>query len=156
MTASEREILVHCSVTVPLPRERSFELFTSRMKAFWPPQYSINTAPTKDIRIEPEVGGRWYELGTDGSECDWGRVAAWDPPGRAVLLWQITAEWKHDPDFETELELTFTDTEPGTSRVDLRHRHLERYGDQAEHIRSIFDAPDGWNGILARFADIAT
>jgi len=74
---------------------------------------------------------------------------------QVVLLWQITAEWKRDPDFATEIELTFTDTEPGSSRVDLRHRHLERYGDQAEFIRSTFDAPDGWNAILARFAELA-
>ena len=42
------------------------------------------------------------ERAADGAECDWGRVAAWEPTSRVVLLWQITAEWKFDPDFETE------------------------------------------------------
>lgn len=155
MTTSEQEIVVHRSVTVPLPKERAFTLFTGRMGAFWPSGYSIGTAATADVLVEPRAGGRWYERGIDGSECDWGRVAEWTPPDRVVLLWQITGEWRYDPEFSTEVEVSFTDAGPGTSRVDLRHRHLERYGDAAESIRSTFDAPSGWAGILARFAELA-
>jgi hypothetical protein len=44
--------------------------------------------------------GRWHQRGADGSACDWGRVAAWQPPSKVVLLWQIGANWQFDPDLE--------------------------------------------------------
>ena len=84
-----------------------------------------------------------------------GRVAAWERPGRVVLLWQIGLDWKMDPDFETDVEVTFTEYEPGRTRVDLTHHHLERYGDQAEAMRAVFDSPEGWTTTLARFTELA-
>jgi uncharacterized protein YndB with AHSA1/START domain len=155
MTASNQEIAVHCSVAVPLTRERAFELFTARMGAFWPAEHSIGSAKIADVVVEPHVGGRWYERGVDDSECDWGRVAAWEPPERVVLLWQIGVNWTMDPTLETDVEVTFTEEGPGRTRIDLTHRNLERYGDQAETMRAVFDSPDGWTGTLSRFAELA-
>ncbi|MHA6784306.1 SRPBCC family protein [Pseudonocardia saturnea] len=146
---------MHRSITVALSRERAFALFTGRMGAFWPAEHSIGSAPIADVVVEPGVGGRWFERGTDGAECDWGRVAVWEPPGRVVLLWQIGADWTMHPDFETDVEVAFTDDGPGRTRVDLTHRHLERYGDQAEAMRQVFDSPGGWTGTLTRFAELA-
>jgi Activator of Hsp90 ATPase homolog 1-like protein len=154
-TESTAAVEVFRSVSVPLPQERTFELFTARMTEFWPKEHSIGSSEIAEVVIEPRAGGRWYERGIDGSECPWGRVASWDPPREVVLLWQISSEWKFDPDFETEVEVTFTE-EPGDhTRVDLRHRNLQRYGDKAEEMRAIFDHPDGWEGTLARFVDVA-
>ena len=73
-----------------------------------------------------------------------------------MLLWQIGANWAFDLGLETEVEVTFVEDVAGGTRVDLRHRHLERYGDQAEAIRGIFESPDGWKGTLARFAELAS
>lgn len=156
MTTSDQEIAVHRAVTVPLPRERTFELFTTRMGAFWPAAHSIGPAELADVLVEPRVGGRWFERGVDDSECDWGRVAAWEPPVRVVLLWQIGADWKRDPTLETEVEVTFTEDGPGRTRVDLTHRHLERFGPHAEAMRAAFDSPGGWAGTLAAFAGFAS
>ena len=130
-------------MTVPLPRERAFEMFTGRMGAFWPSHHSIGSADMADVVVEPLAGGRWYERGVDGSECVWGRVAAWEPPGRVVLVWQIVADGKVDPDLETDVEVTFTDAGPGRTSVDLTPRHLERYGEHAEAMRAVFDSPGG-------------
>jgi uncharacterized protein YndB with AHSA1/START domain len=155
VTASDQEIAVHRSITVPLPRERAFALFTTRMGAFWPTHHSIGSAAMADVLVEPRAGGRWYERGVDDSECDWGRVAAWEPPFRVVLVWQIGPDWKPDPDLETDVEVTFTEEEPGRTRVDLTHRHLERYGEHAEAMRAVFDSAGGWAGTIQAFAELA-
>lgn len=155
MTASDQQIAVHRSVSVPLPRERAFELFTTRMGAFWPSAHSIGTADLADVLVEPRAGGRWYERGVDGSECDWGRVAAWEPPGLLVLVWQIGADWTMDPALETDVEITFTAEDDGRTRVDLTHRHLQRYGEHAEAMRAVFGSPGGWTGTLTAFVELA-
>jgi hypothetical protein len=51
-----------------------------------------------DAIVEPHAGGRWYERGTDGSECDWGRVLARDPLRRLAVTWQVNGQWQYDPD----------------------------------------------------------
>lgn len=142
------------SVSVPLPPARAFELFTTRMTDFWPKEHSIGNSEIAEVVVEPRTGGRWFERGVDGGECRWGRVAVWEPPRKVVLLWQIGADWRFDPAFETEIEVTFTEEHPGRTRLDLRHRNLQRYGDDAERMRSIFDDPAGWTGTLAGFADV--
>ena len=142
------------SVSVPLSQAQTFKLFTTRMTDFWPKEYSIGSAEIAEVVIEPCSGGRWFERGIDGSECLWGRVASWDPPREVVLLWQIGADWQYDPDFRTEVEVSFTAEGSGRTRLDLRHRNLQRYGNHAEQMRAILDDPSGWTGVLARFLDL--
>jgi uncharacterized protein YndB with AHSA1/START domain len=59
------------------------------------------------VSLEPWVGGRWFERGKDGSECDWGKVLVWDAPSRLVITWQVNADFQPSPDIETEIEVTF-------------------------------------------------
>jgi hypothetical protein len=101
--------------------------------------------------IEPRAGGRWYERGQDGSECDWGVVLAWEPPGRLLLGWQLDAEFRRNPATSTEVELRFIAESPTVTRVELEHRGLERLGESAEILRGKIDAPGGWTGILERY-----
>jgi len=154
-TESAAMVEVFRSVTVPLSQPRAFELFTARMTEFWPPEHSIGSAEIAEVVIEPHAGGRWFERGVDGSECPWGRVAEWEPPRKVVLLWQVGADWQFDHEFQTEIEVSFTEETPGHTRVDLRHRNLQRYGDATEQMRAVFDHPDGWTGTLARFVGLA-
>lgn len=151
-THSTAEVQVVRSITVPLTQAKTFELFTVRMTEFWPPEHTIGASPFEAVVLEAREGGRWYERSADGSECDWGRVLAWEPISRVVLAWQLTAEWKFDADFETEVEVTFTEVDGGHTTVQLRHRNLQRYGDQAEQMRATLDSPDGWAAILNRLA----
>jgi hypothetical protein len=37
-----------------------------------------------DFIMEPKVGGRWYELDEDGTQCDTGRVLVYEPPEHLV------------------------------------------------------------------------
>ena len=68
-----------------------------------------------------------------------------------VFAWQLTGEWKYDPDFVTEVEVRFIKEGSGT-RVELEHRNLDRYGTAAETVRASLDSPDGWAGGLRLFA----
>lgn len=141
------------SIIVPAPPERAFDVFTAGMGRWWNPQYSIGAQPLVAVVVEPHEGGRWFERGDSGAECDWGRVLVWDPPQRVVLDWQISGEWSFDPDLHTEIDVRFTAAGAGSTRVDLEHRGLEALGGHADAIRVVFDGPGGWAGLLERLAD---
>ena len=145
---------VRKSVHVKAPPARAFDVFTNGMGRWWPRSHHIGQAEMRDAIMEPRAGGRWYERGEDGRECEWGRVIAYEPPLRVVLAWQVSADWQYDPDLVTEVEVRFTPDGEGT-RVDLEHRNLERFGDKAETMRSQIDAEGGWGLILQRFAEAA-
>lgn len=146
---------VRKSIRVAASPERAFDVFTRNMARWWPATHSIGSAPLKDAVVEPYEGGRWYERGEDGSECQWGRVLIWDPPGRLVLAWQIDGQWRFDPDLVTEVEVRFTPEGADGTRVDLEHRNIDRFGAHAEAARGAFDSPGGWSGILEKFASAA-
>jgi len=137
------------TVTVAAAPDRVFELFTGHMGAWWPKRMTIGASPAAEIMIEPRAGGRWFERAEDKAETSWGRVLEWDPPRRLLLAWQIDATWAFDPNFETELELTFT-PEAGGTRVSMEHRHLERFGDSAAKMAEMLGG--GWPGIIDGFA----
>jgi len=139
---------VRKSIVVKAPPEHAFEIFTAGMVRWWNKEYSINKSPIRDIVIEPRVNGRWFERGADGSECQWGRVLAWEPPSRILLAWRITPTFSYDPNLMTELEVRFI-PEGNATRVELEHR-LEGYGAAAEEMFKVFDA--GWQGLMEGFA----
>ena len=107
--------------------------------------------------LEPHEGGRWYERGADGSECDWGRVLVWEPPHRLVVTWQINGQWQYDPDPEhaSEIEVRFTADGPGQTIVELEHRLLERLVD-GQALHDGISGGGGWISLLERFAKAAT
>lgn len=146
-------MLVRKSIEVNAPQAHAFDVFVAEHGEWWPlERYHIGNAPAETAVIEPRVGGRWFERASDGTECDWGRVIVWDPPHRIVLTWDIAASWAFDPGLGTEVEIRFIATGPGTTRLELEHRLLERYGDAAEAMRSTFDSESGWSGILRQYA----
>jgi len=59
------------TVTLAVPVERAFEAFTGSVNDWWPHQFHIGQADVAEVVLEPRVGGRWFERGVDGSECDW-------------------------------------------------------------------------------------
>ena len=144
---------VQRQVVVPAPREKAFDVFTAGMTRWWPKEHHIGSAPIEEIVIEPREGGRWYTRHTDGSETSTGYVATWDPPSRVVLTWQISADWRFDASLITTIEVRFTEEEPGRTRVDLEHRDLERFGQEAERMREMFDGPGAWDATLIAFAE---
>lgn len=147
---------VRKTIRVKASPARAFQVFTQGMSRWWPPTHTLLKAQPKDYILEPRVGGRWYQTGIDGSECDSGKVLVWEPPEKLVLAWQITPEWQYDPNLITEVEVRFTDEGDGMTRVDLEHRNLDRVGENAEVIRAAVDAPGGWTSILESFRSVVS
>jgi uncharacterized protein YndB with AHSA1/START domain len=142
-----------CGIEVKAPPARAFELFATEMGRWWPKGRTIGQKPHVEVVIEPKVGGQWFERDADGNETHWGKVLAWEPPSRLLLAWQIDSAWGYDPNFVTELELTFAPAEGGGTLVTLEHRNLERFGtDAARHAEKL---GGGWPSMLADFARYA-
>ena len=138
-------------VTVKAPPARAFAIFAGRTGDWWPKGKTPAKTPHQTIVIEPRAGGRWFERDEDGGETDWGTVLDYSPPTRLLLGWQMNAQFKFDPDFLTEVEVTFEPLADGATRVSLEHRNLERFGEAAEKTRASLDG--GWPGFLKVFAD---
>jgi uncharacterized protein YndB with AHSA1/START domain len=149
-------VAVRHSIVVQAPQDRAFAVFTEGMSAWWPlDSHVIGEKPVADAVIEPRAGGRWFERAESGSECDWGRVLAWEPPHRLVLAWQISPDWRYDPEIHTEVEVRFHPEDERRTRVELEHRGLEAFGERAEEMRGVFGSEGGWPGLLGRFAQSA-
>ncbi|WP_378741959.1 SRPBCC family protein [Nocardia brasiliensis] len=143
--------------TVAMSVEKAFAFFTGSFGSWWPSAYHIGQAEMADAILEPQVGGRWYEVGVDGSECDWGRVLEWEPPNRILVTWQINGYWQFDPDpaHASEIEFRFTADGPEQTSVTLEHRHLDRLvAGQAVHD-TIVEQGGGYSTILEVFAKTA-
>jgi uncharacterized protein YndB with AHSA1/START domain len=145
------------TITVDTPIDQAFRTFTDSFGSWWPAEYHIGQADMATAILEPRQGGRWYEQGVDGSECDWGRVLAWEPPHRLVVTWQINGQWQYDPDpaHASEIEVRFTADSPDQSTVTLEHRHLDRLVD-GQQLREGITGGGGWTSLLELFAKAAT
>ncbi len=148
-------IAVRKSVTVQASQEHAFDVFVHQLTTWWPPEHCLGEPPLQRAIVEPQVGGRWYEIDSKGAQCEWGRVVAYEPPKGVVLAWQISPEWKYDPKIYTEVDVRFISETPDVTRVELEHRGLEAYGDDAEKMRELFEHPDAWMKGLELFVKAA-
>ncbi len=144
---------VRTAVDVQAPIERAFHVFTAEIGTWWDTDKHILDAPLAEMIFEPYVGGNIVDRGTDGGECRWARVLAYEPPSRVCFSWDITTRWQieTDPTKSSEIEITFTETAPGRTRVELTHRHLDRHGEGWQGMRDAVSS--GWS--LTRFAEVA-
>ena len=159
MANTAEETAVRKSVRVQAPVERAFSVFVEQMETWWPATHHIGKTPFEAIFVEPRVGGRWYERNGSGEQCDWGKVLAWDPPHRVTFSWHVgpghdQPDWVCDPDpaKASEVEIRFTAEGPGTTLVELEHSKLERHGEGWQQLRTVFESPGAWSGILAIYA----
>ena len=136
---------VRKSMRVNASQARAFEVFASRLDAWWPKSHHIGKAEMKEAVLEPRAGGRWYEKGVDGSECTWGSVLVWDPPSRLVLSWKINAKFEFDESVASEVDVRFVAESANVTRVELEHR-IEALDGEA--MRASVDAPAGWTALL--------
>ena len=153
MTTQVQETSVTTQTVVDAPIDHAFRVFTDGIGSWWDPGHHILEAELAEMVFEPRVGGHIIDRGTDGSECRWARVLAYDPPSRVSFSWDINLRWQleTDPVKTSEIEVTFTEDGPGRTRVVLTHRHLDRHGEGWEAMRDAVGS--GWT--LDRFAEVA-
>ena len=153
MTQPEAAV-VRRKIIVNAPLDKAFSVFTDRFGDLKPPEHNMLPVPVAETVFEPKVGGNIYDLGTDGSECRWARILAYDPPHRVVFSWDIGPTWQVDvdPNRCSEVEVTFTAETPDRTCVELEHRHIDRHGPGWESVRDGVADDQGWPLYLDRYA----
>jgi uncharacterized protein YndB with AHSA1/START domain len=143
-------------IVVQAPIARAFSVFTDDFGSFKPPEHNMLGVEIAETVFEPRAGGRVYDRGTDGSECHWARVLAYEPPDRVVISWDISPQWQIETNLEktSEVEVRFLAEAPDRTRVELEHRNLDRHGSGWEAVRDGVDGANGWPLYLQRFADV--
>lgn len=157
MTTHAQSTTVQASVVVNAPADRAFKLFTEQFDRIKPREHNMLGVDIAESVFEPRVGGRVFDRGADGSECQWGRVLAYEPPARILFTWDISPTWQieTDPDRSSEVEVRFVEDGPDRTRVELEHRHLDRHGDGWDGMRAAVSSDQGWPLYLHRFAAVA-
>src|SRR6185312_10212235 len=127
MTTQTANTEVSLDIEVAASMAQAFDVFTSQIGSWWDKDHHILQAPLAEMVFEPFVGGHIIDRGTDGSECRWSRVLAYDPPKRVVFSWDINLQWQveTDPAKASEIEIAFTELSPERTHVQLTHRHLD-------------------------------
>jgi uncharacterized protein YndB with AHSA1/START domain len=145
------------TLEIPVPVERAFDGFVD-LSTWWPREYTWAGDTLVDIGIEPRPGGFCFERGPHGFTCHWGRVLAWERPGRLVLAWQIAPDRVPEPDpaKASEVEVRFRPSGPSDTRVELEHRGFARHGQGGHAYRQALASPQGWPFMLDRYATSLT
>jgi uncharacterized protein YndB with AHSA1/START domain len=156
MSMQAEQTSIRHSVVVEAPQERAFQVFVEQFDRIKPRDHNMLGVDIAESVLEPRAGGRMYDRGVDGSECQWGRVLAYEPPERLVFAWDISPRWQieTDPARSSEVEVQFTPETPDRTRVELEHRHLDRHGDGWDGLRAAVDGDQGWPLYLGRYAGL--
>ena len=155
---TERAMLepVSKSVRVRRTQEEAFGLFTQHIDRWWPVEVLSRAADeqygegvkVERVVFEQRVGGRLFEVTSEGIEGVWAEVITYDPPSRIVLAWKPNDR----PEPPTEVEIHFESDGEGTI-VRLEHRGWDKLGDRAAEAREGHDG--GWQLPLECFVAAA-
>src|SRR5215203_6146347 len=156
MTTELQQTAIRTEVVVEAPIDRAFRTFTEDFDRIKPRDHNMLEADIAESVFEPREGGRVYDRGVDGSECQWARVLAYEPPNRVVFSWDISPQWQIEPDPEktSEVEVRFISETAERTRVELEHRNLDRHGDGWEGTREGVGGDEGWPLYLRRYAEV--
>ena len=156
MSPQATDSSIQTSITVEAPLERAFSVFVDNFDAIKPREHNMLGVDIAETVFEPRAGGHIYDRGVDGSECQWARVLAYQPPDRVVISWDISPHWQIETDLEktSEVEVRFSAEGPERTRVELEHRNLDRHLDGWQGLREGVDSGDGWPLYLRRYAEL--
>jgi uncharacterized protein YndB with AHSA1/START domain len=142
-------LAIRKSITVRVPVETAFRVFTAELGSWWPlASKSVSLEDAETVVVEPGVGGSVYERARSGEQHTWGEVLVWDPPARFAFSWHPGRA----ADTSQEVEVRFAAVD-GETRVELAHRGWERLVGSGEAIPDHFDS--GWDEALASYIRLA-
>jgi uncharacterized protein YndB with AHSA1/START domain len=155
MNTQAERTSIRTEVVVEASRDRAFRVFTERFDEIKPREHNLLEVDIAESVFEPRAGGRVYDRGVDGSECQWARVLAYEPPDRIVFTWDISPRWQLEPDVgrTSEVEVRFVAEAEERTRVELEHRNLDRHGEGWEGLREGVAGDQGWPLYLERFTE---
>ena len=133
MTTQARSTSVRTEIVVNALRDRAFLLLTEKFDRIKPREHNMLGVDIAESVFEPRAGGRVYDRGVDGSECQWGRVLTYEPPTRIVFSWDISPNWQIEDDPSKSSE-------------------VDRHGEGWEGTREGVAGDQGWPLYLDRFA----
>ncbi|MEO0972097.1 MAG: SRPBCC domain-containing protein [Pseudomonadota bacterium] len=135
------------TVSLNVPQQRAFELFTAHVAHWWPlATYSVSAQiaqqPAQRCAFEPREGGAFYEIDAEGQHHVWGTVLRWRPHGQLTFSWHPGA-----PESQaTTVDVRFDAICEDETRVVLTHHGWEARGDDARSARDDYDG--GWELVL--------
>ena len=130
------------SIRVERPADIAFKLFCEQIGQWWPKGPSFGGKIPIDMIIEGCVGGRFYQVYSDGTEFEIGRVTAYQPPSIVAFTWRAPS-W----DATTHVEVRFV-AEGSATRVDLSHGGWEQT-EKVLEFRKNYDG--GWDVMLGHY-----
>jgi uncharacterized protein YndB with AHSA1/START domain len=131
---------VRKAIEVGVPPAEAFRLWTEAIGRWWPlASHSVAQADALACALEARTGGRIFETTRAGEEHVWGRITVFAPPHRLAFTWHPGRQ----PDDHTMVEVTFSPTGEGRTRLELTHRGWPR---GAGARRANYD--QGWQALL--------
>ncbi|MGN6872428.1 MAG: SRPBCC family protein [Solirubrobacteraceae bacterium] len=156
MSIQTEPTAIHTHIVVEAPVERAFRVFTEDFDQIKPREHNMLCVEIAETVFEPRPGGRVFDRGVDGSEFQWARVLAFEPPDRLVFSWDSSPQWQIESDLAktSEVEVRFIAEGPERTRVELEHRHLDRHGEGWPRMRDAVDSEGGWPLYLQRYGEV--
>ena len=118
MTTQAQDTTVRTEIVVDAPRigRSGCSPSSSTASSRGSTTCSPSTSPSRCSSRGPAAAS--YDRGVDGSECQWGRVLAYEPPDRIVFSWDINPMWQIETDLDktSEVEVRFIADGPTRTR----------------------------------------
>jgi hypothetical protein len=149
MITPDTENVIIKSILVQQDAAEAFQVWTDRIKEWWPAGHSLSGDPKTQVFIEGKIGGRFYERTSNGDEISWGSVVVWEPPYRLVHTWFLGS----GQELPSQVEVQFTPVNEKETRVEIAHRGPEFIGDLWWKINPRFQM--GWEVVLVEYQKLS-
>ncbi len=133
--------------------EQAFTRFSADIGKWWPIATHSLAGKADGVSVafeHMEPGGQLVERWSTGEAHVWGTITAIDPHVRIAFTWHVG----RNEDEAQLIELTFSVTAPGRTRIQLVHSGWESLGEAAAIRRNEYN--EGWNFVLSLFAPHAS